>query len=683
MLWRRRGTVLATAILGLIAGGVYLLLAPKTYTVTSKVLVKQALARSPEADPSSTQTKSNELFHATQAQVMKSTPVLALAANFPGADDLKTFVKVRNRSQFLKENLDVQPGRADEVITLSLATRYPDEGVKLLKSVNEAYEAFQKRQRKTSFQDVENVLKEEKTRIDESLAVAEQKLADYKVKNPNAAKMASGGADDRRLNSLSSALTNAELDAIKLKTEFTSASSTLSPEDLAKLDAHIPVGGLTDGEIESIRSDYLGQQKKLTQLNRTYLPSHPAVKAAAERAGELQLQYVAAMKQKWTIAQQREAEIRKTLTAESASANAEQQQANEVRTTLAELERDRERLRATAAELDRKIKDVSVTVDAGLITVDVLDEPVADLKDHKPQAAVVLPIAGLIGLAVGSVFGLLRESTDPRLVSPAGVRASLGTPVLGAVPPSGNKTLEAFGWSVHAEAGSAAAESLRAVRTSLQYALQESGARRIVITSPDQMDGKSTVASNLAIALAKSGRNVLLVDANLRDPVQHRIFGVSDAVGLADILSSGELNERAIRRTTIEHLHVMPAGEASATASELLNSSALGELMEQLQRKYDLVLVDSPAAGVVDDARIIAATCDGAVLVVRSGVTNRRVASAARDGLLSVGCRILGVVVNRSRDLTGIGSHFRPMESGNMGNRGDLEIERTSDRIIS
>jgi capsular exopolysaccharide synthesis family protein len=261
-----------------------------------------------------------------------------------------------------------------------------------------------------------------------------------------------------------------------------------------------------------------------------------------------------------------------------------------------------------------------------------------------------LPAGALLGLALGSIVLLIRESANPRLATPEGVRAALGLPVLGSIPTSAARTIETFGWSVHADATGEAAEAFRAVRTSLQFGLSETGGgRRVVITSPEQMDGKSTLASNLAIALAKSGKNVLLVDANLRDPSQHRIFGVSDSVGLVDVLASGELNERAIRRTTIERLHVLPAGAVPKNPSELLNSSALNDTIEQLGTKYDLVLVDTPAVGVVDDARIVAAGCEGAILVVRSGRTNRRLASAARDGLLSVGCPVVGVVVNGCR----------------------------------
>jgi len=653
IIWRRRGTVIVCAIIGLIAGGLYLLLKQREYTVSSKLIVRQS--GSSPADVSQQNggggsQRTNELFHATQAQIMRSTPVLALAASVPQSDDMKTFKGVRNKSAYLKKHLEVTAGRQDETITLSLRTPYPEEGVKLLTSVTEAYEARQNKERKDGFGELRQTFLDERNRLEEETAAIERKVTAFRASNPSAqVEDASTAAANRRLDSLSDALTKAELETINRKTEFTATAAAIGISDTATVDSHIPAGMASDADVAALKSEAGDLQRKLNNLKRTYLPSHPSIRQAQERQVELNLQYVGAIKQRWTTALLREGEVRKSLNDESVTASSQRQQINQLR----ELERSGERVAATSAELDKKLKDISLTVDAGLITTQDLDLPAVDDGNFSPKASTVLPITGLLGLVAGSVLALVRESADPRLVSPAGVRSALGLPVLGAIPMAGGgRSLESFGWIVHADGGTPAAEAFRAARTSLQFALNETATKRVIVTSPEQMAGKSTVASNLAIALAKSGKNVLLVDANLRDPVQHRIFGVSDAVGLVDVLSSGELNERAIRRTTIEHLHVMPAGEVPRNASELLNGSAFSESLEQLSLKYDAIIVDSPATDAADDARIIAAACEGAVLVVRSGSSNRRSAAAARDGLLSVGCRVLGTIVNGHQGLS-------------------------------
>jgi capsular exopolysaccharide synthesis family protein len=167
-----------------------------------------------------------------------------------------------------------------------------------------------------------------------------------------------------------------------------------------------------------------------------------------------------------------------------------------------------------------------------------------------------------------------------------------------------------------------------------------------LITSAARGEGKSTLASNLAIAMAKAGKRVLLVDCDFRSPVQHRIFGVSDDVGFASVLAAGEPIEAAIRRTAVERLDVLPCGPVPKDPSEILNSESFVTVVEGLSSVYDHVLIDSPATSTCSDARIVGATCDGTLLVVRAEKSNRRQAEDARDGLLSVGATILGVVVN-------------------------------------
>lgn len=668
VLWRRRNTVAAFAILGLIAGGAYLLLAERMYTVTARVHVAQPFGRtSPNASPAGSNAKpplapggsgaapAAELFHATQAQLFKSTAVLALATVKPGTEDLPTFTGVRNRSAFLKERLDVQPGRGDELITLTLRTPHPQDGEKIINAIIESYEKLQKDQKSVHADEVRATLAAEKQRVDDQLAAAIARLTEARARTAGAASNspadatlddAGGSGASRRLETLEEALAKAELETIDRKAQFTAAMASFGVDDPAKLDRALPPGPVTDAEIELIRNETAALQRKLADQSRVYLPTHPVIKQANERIAELQLRYLAALRQQLTRAQQREGDVRRSVQEELGRATARQQQAESIRS----LQREVERLTGTSDELDRRIKDVSLAVDTGLITVQTVDPPGYRPSDHSPNAATVLPAGCLAGLALGAVVALIRESANPRLATPEGARAALGVPVLGSIPVSSARSIETFGWSVHADATGESAEAFRGVRTSLQYGLTELGnARRVVVTSPEQLDGKSTLASNVAIALAKSGKNVLLIDANLRDPMQHRIFGVSDAVGLVDVLAGGELNERAIRRTTVERLHVMPAGAVPQNPSELLNSSALPDMLEQLGNKYDVVLIDTPAVGVVDDARIVAAACDAGVLVVRAGKTNRRLAAAARDGLLSVGCPVCGVVVNGCR----------------------------------
>ncbi|HUQ68414.1 MAG TPA: CpsD/CapB family tyrosine-protein kinase, partial [Planctomycetaceae bacterium] len=192
-------------------------------------------------------------------------------------------------------------------------------------------------------------------------------------------------------------------------------------------------------------------------------------------------------------------------------------------------------------------------------------------------------------------------------------------------------------------------ESYRSLRTAVYFGGSNGRARTILVTSPERGDGKTTVTSNLAISMAQAGERVLLIDADLLAPMQDMIFQINGRTGLANVLNGKESLESAVRRTGVEGLELLPAGVAARNPSEVLNSQAFIDLLEELAEKYDRVIIDSPPLLAVTDARIIAASSDATVLVLRAGKSNRKLSEVSLDGLGSVGAKVLGVVVNDVR----------------------------------
>jgi capsular exopolysaccharide synthesis family protein len=192
-----------------------------------------------------------------------------------------------------------------------------------------------------------------------------------------------------------------------------------------------------------------------------------------------------------------------------------------------------------------------------------------------------------------------------------------------------------------------AAEAYRALRTAVHFGVPADRSKTILVTSPTPADGKSTLCSNLAIAMAQAGKRVLLVDADLRHPRQHEAFGVENATGLSGVLGASEIPfVNAIQPTQIGGLDILPCGPRPDNPSELLNSQRFIEVLEELADAYDHVLIDSPPVMMVTDARIVAASCDVTLLVVRQSKANRRMCEMSRDGLASVGANVLGIVLN-------------------------------------
>jgi len=206
-----------------------------------------------------------------------------------------------------------------------------------------------------------------------------------------------------------------------------------------------------------------------------------------------------------------------------------------------------------------------------------------------------------------------------------------------------------YGQIVHQKPKSVVAEAYRTIRTAVFFGSPKEKAKIILVTSPEPGDGKSTLASNLAIAMAQAGQKTLVVDADFRRPMQNRIFEVNERKGLSGVLVGRQVIETALQSGPLPGLDILACGPEVPNPSELLNSDAFGETLKTLSKQYDRVIIDSPPVGPVADAQILAAFCDAVVLVLRAEKSTRRHSRQARDSLLGVGAHILGAVVNDVR----------------------------------
>ncbi|HYO82393.1 MAG TPA: CpsD/CapB family tyrosine-protein kinase, partial [Bryobacteraceae bacterium] len=191
--------------------------------------------------------------------------------------------------------------------------------------------------------------------------------------------------------------------------------------------------------------------------------------------------------------------------------------------------------------------------------------------------------------------------------------------------------------------------SFRGVLTSLLS--PENKSKVIIFTSPHPQEGKTTVISNLAVALAEIDRKVLLIDADLRQPRLHTVFGVTNAYGLSDLISQPKALETLpiaslSKETSIYGLRLLPSGPGAISIPKVLYSTWMDKLFDRLRQEYDMVLIDTPPMMTVPDARILARKADAAVLVLRSNHTTKSVARAAVERLIEDGTPILGTVLN-------------------------------------
>ncbi|QJD87431.1 CpsD/CapB family tyrosine-protein kinase [Cohnella herbarum] len=189
-------------------------------------------------------------------------------------------------------------------------------------------------------------------------------------------------------------------------------------------------------------------------------------------------------------------------------------------------------------------------------------------------------------------------------------------------------------------------EGYRILRTNIEYSSIDQSQQIIMVTSSNPSEGKSTTCANMAVAFAQTNKRVLLIDADLRKPTQHHIFGKSNRFGLTSALFNQRELQEVIQHTNTDNLSLIPAGPTPPNPSELLSSKRMAALLDTTKGMYDMIIVDTPPILFVTDAQIVAAQSDGVVLVVDSGKVRKEVALKAKASLDHVKAKLLGVVLN-------------------------------------
>jgi tyrosine-protein kinase Etk/Wzc len=346
------------------------------------------------------------------------------------------------------------------------------------------------------------------------------------------------------------------------------------------------------------------------------------------------------------------------------------QQIAVLRSTIASEEERMNRARKKAIEYDIRQKETSVNqelynvllkklaeldlskegIESDIAIIEKADRPQAPVAPQKKKNLILGSVLGFL-LGVAAVF--VSEYLDPTLQTPEEVESYLDLPVLASIPRMVT-TPEMSEWDANQflcliserSPRSHETEMFKRLRTSIRFSDFEATTLALLVTSSSPREGKTTVAANLAITSAHAGSRTILIDTDLRRPAMDRIFNVSESTGIAAYLAGKASLEEIIHPTAISNLSIIPAGAIPANPAELLESQRLKELVSLLKAKFDRVIFDSPPAGALADALIIAALVDGVILVCFAGHIDKRFILRTKQQLEKSGAKIYGVVLN-------------------------------------
>jgi non-specific protein-tyrosine kinase len=314
-------------------------------------------------------------------------------------------------------------------------------------------------------------------------------------------------------------------------------------------------------------------------------------------------------------------------------------------TERAALEIEQTSLVSRIAVLEQELS--RLTVPENLRVGQVVEPATLPTTPATPNYLVNIPLAVFVGLALGVGVAFVRERLDDRLRGREDFEHRAGAPVLAVVPhASGWKKRKEARLVTSSEPRSAPSEAYRTLRTSLLFTASQNGVRRVLITSSQDEEGKTTTVANLGMVLAQAGKRVVLVDADLRKPRLHRFFGLENRVGLTNVLAQEVEPPDAVVQSGVPNLVLLPCGPIPGNPAELLSSDAMGAMLQHLGKLADFVIVDSAPVLAAADASILATYADAVLLVADADRATQASVAHARVQLDQVNAKVMGAVLN-------------------------------------
>jgi polysaccharide biosynthesis transport protein len=468
-----------------------------------------------------------------------------------------------------------------------------------------------------------------------------------------------------KLEELNKELTTAENERMDKESLYRLVESG-DPDAIAAMASSIEDQGAQSGSLllGTLRAKEADLKIQTADLNTQFGPSYPKLNQLNNQLKEIDVQIQAEMKKlaakirgQYTAALQRENMLHAALERQKQEAN----KLNESAIEYSLLKRDVDTNRQLYEGLLERLKAAGVA--AGLKSnnfriVDSARPPTVPIEPNIPRN---LLFAAVLGLTTGIGLAFLLEGLDNTVRTTEQAQAISGVASLGMIP-LGSKSAhegpnpkrlviatskEAVELVTQVRPQSQMAESYRALRTSLLLSNLGAPPRVIMVTSALPQEGKTTTSINTAVVLAQKGVRVLLIDADLRRPSIHKTLGMGPRSGLSNVLTGSATLEETITRTTIlPNLFVLPAGTPPPNPAELLASTNMRDVLNQLREQYDHVVIDTPPSLSVTDAVVLSPRADAVVLVIRSGQTTKQALRRSRDILMQVNAKVVGVLLN-------------------------------------
>jgi capsular exopolysaccharide synthesis family protein len=565
-------------------------------------------------------------------------------------------------------NVEIKPVRETRLVEIHYRHESPDWARKISDMWAEAFKTVSLEERKSTNREAAGYLESTIARYKLKLREAEETLQNYLRNN----QVYDFGQKE---STVSSRL--AELNHLLLQAETERKNAQLAYE-LGRSVADVST-------LPEIQRDQIVQElnKKITELNQQreqlaveFTPEWPEVKKVTQQLqrleGELRAAHqriLSTIENQYRTAAQREQSLRALFVQQRGETLQQNHSAIKAKLLQADVDSNRQLLDSLLqSQKGVEVSQVDGFLKSNIRIAEASPSPSAPVAPKRVQNILLSALLSLIG-GIGLV--LFLDYINNKIESVEDIDRYLRLPALGVIPAldGGAKARRLLGKNAFAhesngqelvpaiagaesviltqtEATSPIAESYRQLRTALLLSSAGHAPRTLLITSSQPAEGKTTTSVNTAISLAQTGAAVLIIDADLRRPRVHKVFGLKNTAGLSNYLA-GDSDLASLIQVAMPNLYVLPVGPLPPNPAELLGSPKMKQAVETLSANFDYIVIDSPPVSSFADSLILSSLVEGVIIVVKAGTTPREMAQRTKAHLQSVGAKILGVVVNQ------------------------------------
>ena len=618
------------------------LLLPPVYRATTTIQIERQSTSAADVIFEPSKQRNERDYWQTQIQLLQSN-TLALAVmdklgikdEFTSQKGLLSFLRSAPptpESNFLKA-LTVEPLANSQLVMIHFESKDPELSSKIVNTIAETYIQTNLDRQLKNAEYTEKFLQSQLSQAKERMTEAEKRLDQYAREHKIVSLDDNQTTTTHTLKKISDELVNAERARAQLESVVAQLSKASSFDSVpATLDTPYMQ------QLHTLETQYTQARKKYGSRSRK-------ARRLKNKIEELKN----TIKTRLTEAQQAEKALKQRfekLKEESLSAQEETH-------TFNKLKREVNSKQAIYESLLARIKEVDIAAGIEGNNVTVIDKASIPHNKYKPKVKTNVALGTLIGffLAIAAVF--LREFMDDSIKDADELERISHLPVLGMIPEHKNHSSEEIAAQIIKEPRSHISEAIRSLRTALSFSTQNGAPHTLFLTSSEPAEGKTSIAVNLAMAYALAGENVLLIDADLRNPSIHTLLKLDNRLGLSNYLTGSADLHSTTQQTTVAGLRVLTSGPLPPDPVELLSGRRIKELIEKSKAEYDRIIVDGPPVLGLADALILSHITDATLVTIHSEATRKADVLASLKRLKQAKAHVLGTLINQISESTG------------------------------